>query len=214
MNKKDVKDICFELLESDLKVLDYKKDKKDNRFKRTNSLGFDSIYIAIYDFPFINEYHIEFLIQIRVNKVQKWINIAENINEDMAEKTATCIVNPGLLLGKPDLKYITHDRKDIENAVKDFLAIFRNYGLQHIQKCYDINYLNTFYKLYGLDCRYWFSAFNWYFAVLTVAFFADKSNFPKFRKSFISYLISELDFSSEMIDDLDKYLDRLSTESI
>lgn len=211
MDAKEVKNLCFDLLKEKLTPLGYKGNKKEQEFIKMNDIGFDKVYFGIVAYPGLGRCDVDFFISVRIEKIQMLVNRAFKFtNENRKYINPTCNINIGTFVGNPKLDFETFSPEDVKNAVETFWQIFQDFGIEHIKKCYDINFLNSIYPTYKRDSWDWFTASNWYFAILTVAYLADKKTFPAFRKEFTDYLVNDLNMPENKLNEMNEYLDNLS----
>lgn len=210
MVSKEVKKLCFDLLKEKFAPLGHKANKKDQQFIKLNDFGFDGIFFSTAEYAGIKRYDIKFFICVRIEKVQRLINLTRDFAvENQQYKNPTCIINIGAFTGNPTLNFETFSVEDVENAVETFWKTYNDYGVEHIRKCYDVNFLNSFYPKYANMSKDWFTASNWYIAVPTVAYLAEREKFPSFRKEYTAYLVDDLNMPVNKLNEMNEYLDHI-----
>lgn len=208
---KEVKNLCFDLLKEKLNPLGFKPNKKEGRFNKINELGFDEIWFGTAEYAALKTYKLYIYISVRIDKIQSLINLTKDFDdENQKYKNPTCNINCGAFIGQPDLEFEIRTPQDVENAVATFWKIFQDDGIEHLQKCYDIHFLNSIYPTYKDKSDDWFTATNWYIAVPTVAYLADKATFSEFRKEYTSYLVNDLKMPENRLDEMNTYLDKIT----
>nr|WP_322624222.1 hypothetical protein [uncultured Flavobacterium sp.] len=217
MFSKDVKSLAYNLLKEKFAPLGYKGNKKNQEFIKKNDAGFDGMFFSTVEYAGLKRYDIKFFVCVRIEEIQRLINLTKKFANDTQQFiNPTCIINIGCFTGNYNLNFETFSPEDVENAVETFWKIYNEDAVAHVKKCYDVNFLNTFWKTYGLsqtnsiDVKNWFTASNWYIAVLTVAYLADKDTFPTFRKQFSDYLINDRKMPEDKQIEMNAYLDTIS----
>lgn len=209
---KEVKNLCFDLLKEKLVPLGYKTNKKEFRFTKLNDLGFDEVWFGSVEYANLKMYKIYIYVAVRVNAVEELDVLAHNFHdENQKNKSQTCNINCGTFIGNPDLKFEIRTPEDVENAVATFWNIYTEHAIEHIRKCYDIQFLNAIYPKYGKEgAKDWLVIYGWYYKIFTIAYLADKDKFPAFRTAFTDYLINELNMPEKDLQKLNVYLDTIS----
>jgi hypothetical protein len=207
---KEVKSICFDLLKEKLTPLEFKPNKKQGRFTKLNEFGFDEIWFGTVEYAALKTYKLYFYISVRIDRIERLKNLFINYHDENAKlKNPTCNINCGTLIGNPSLEFEIHTHQDVINAVETFWKIYKDYGIDHIKKCYDINFLNSLFPTYHNNCKDWLTVHGWYMVVPTVAFLADKKTFPEFRKEYTSYLVNDLKMPENKLSEMNEYLDKI-----
>lgn len=180
-------------------------------------MGFDEVRFGTVEYANLKLYNLYFYVAVRVDKVQELENLAHDFStEDAHLKTVTSNVNCGTLIGQHKFEFDIRSPEDVENAVGTFWEIYNEHAIEHIKKCYDIDYLNSLWPTYGLlqtngiDIRNWLTIYGWYHKVLTIAYLANPQTFPQFREEFINYLVNERNFPDDVRQKLDEYLDKIT----
>lgn len=212
---KEVKNLCFDLLKEKLVPLGYKPTKTGiKRFTKVNDLGFDEIWFGSVEYANLKMYKIYFYISVRIDAVEELkANFIKFVDENAKKRKPTCNINCGTFIGNHKLEFEIRTPEDVENAVATFWNIYNEHAVEHIKKCYDIHFLNSLYPKYANMCKDWLSVSDWFVAVPTIAFLADKPNFPTFRKSFMEYLINEMEMPEIRQKEVNAYLDKITTEN-
>lgn len=211
---KEVKNLCFDLLKEKLDPLGYKPNKKEQRLTKLNNLGFEEISFGTVEYASLKTYKVYFYISVRLNAVEELKeHFIQFFDESAKHKNPTCNINCGSFIGNPDLKFEIKSPEDVENAVAIFWNVYNEHAIEYIKKCYDIQFLNTLYPTYGRACKDWLTISDWFIVVPTIAFLADKPNFPTFRKSFMEYLINEMEMLEIRQKEVNAYLDKITTEN-
>lgn len=209
---KEVKNLCFDLLKEKLVPLGYKTNKKEFKFSKLNDLGFDEVWFGSVEYANLKMYKIYIYVAVRVNAVEELDVLAKDFHDETQKyKSRTCNINCGTFIGNPKLEFEIRTPGDVENAVATFWNIYNEHAVEHIRKCYDIQFLNTIYPTYGQEgAKDWLVVHGWFYKILTIAYLADKDKFPAFRKEFTDYLIHENKMPEEIQQELNVYLDTIS----
>ncbi|MFP9113812.1 hypothetical protein ACLI1A_07700 [Flavobacterium sp. RHBU_3] len=211
MFSKDVKKLCFDLLKEKFVPLGYKANRKGQEFIKPNDFGFDGMFFSTAEYAGLKRYDIKFFVEVRIEKIQQLINLTnEFVNDTQQFINPTCIVNIGTFTGNRTLNFETFSPEDVENAVETFWKIYNDYAIEFIKKCYDIDFLNSFYAKYANMSKDWFTAASWFIAAPTVAYLANKETFPEFRKKYMVYLTNDLNFPEDRLNEINEYLDKIS----
>lgn len=208
---KEVKNLCFDLLKEKLAPLAYKADKKDQRFTKLNELGFDEISFGTVEYKALKRHKLYIYISVRVDKIEELKSLFIRFyDKSQEEKNPTCNINCGLFIDNPTLEFEIASPEDVENAVETFWKIYNEHAIEHIKKCYDIDFLNALYSKYGKDCKLWLTVSDWYIVVPTIAYLANKETFPEFRKEYTAYLVNDLKMPEIKLKEMNEYLDKIS----
>lgn len=211
MVAKEVRSLCFDLLKEKLIPLGYKPNKKEGKFRKINEYGFDEVWFGLAEYAALKRYDVYIYISVRVDEIENLKNIyIKSLSEKAKLESRTCNINCGTFIDNPNLEFEIYTPKDIANAVDTFWNIYQNFGIEHIKKCYDINFLNSIYPTYRDKSDNWFTATNWYIAILTVAYIANKETFPEFRKEFTVYLVNDLKMPENRLQEMNEYLDKIT----
>lgn len=211
MVAKEVRSLCFDLLKEKLIPLGYKPIKKDGKFRKINEQGFDEVRFGLAEYAALKRYDVHIYICVRVDEIEKLKNLyIEYYSEKAKLESLTCNINCGTFIDNPELEFIIQTPQDIENAVEKFWSIYQDFGIEHIKKCYDINFLNSLYSSYSNKCKDWLSAYAWYITVLTIAYLANKETFLDFRKEFTAYLVDDLKMPENKLIEMNEYLDKIT----
>lgn len=211
MVAKEVRNLCFDLLKEKLIPLGYKPNKKEGKFRKINEHGFDEVWFGLAEYAALKRYDIYIYISVRVDEIEKLKNLyIKNLSEKAKLESRTCNINCGSFIDNSNLDFVIHTPQDIQNAVERFWNIYQDFGIEHIKKCYDINFLNSIYPKYKKDSNKWFTAASWYIAILTVAYLANKETFIDFRKEFTAYLVDDLKMPENKLIEMNEYLDKIA----
>lgn len=211
---KEVKNLCFDLLKEKLVPLGYKPLKKGLEFTKLNDLGFDKIWFGTTEYAHLKMYKIYIYVSVRIDAVEQLNQHAHEFHdESQIYREPTCNINCGAFTGNPNLEFEIRTPEDVVQAVETFWNIYNEHAVEHIKKCYDIQFLNSIYPKYGERAQDWLVDYGWYFKVFTIAFLANKDTFPTFRKEFTDYLINDLNFPEDVQQDIDVFLNKITSEN-